>query len=366
MTTTETPTTVAAVLNTRTSYTITDGPETWTPDDDCVTDRYSVSPVGHDMVSLYNTSNTLTSHGYALTRGYDPTCYPSGFGTGVVYSPAACPVSYTGALESVNTYDGTRIVTTMTCCPGRYPTFTVNSFRANEPLSCIKPNEGQKNAVIQGFTDSDGVNIITADYWVAHYVAVAYESSDVARWNSGLTSSVSMTSSVSITPGPTPTISAPTISASINSPISEPKTGQPSLSTGATAGIASAAAILAVAIIAILIFVYRRRAKKQNTVQPTADEPFMKAELPGGSKPRVELDQDNEFHEASGVGRPLEADHSNVRAELESDWTGWEAPALLEVELSREPPNTRHRETEQNDRQRDSIQQTPVDMVARQ
>jgi hypothetical protein len=110
-------TTVAAALNTRTSYTITDGPETWVPATQCIEQTFFVSPSGFDTVSLYNTSNTQYHEGYALTRGYDPTCYPSGFGTGVVYSPAACPVSYTDALKSVNTYNGTRTVTTMTCCP---------------------------------------------------------------------------------------------------------------------------------------------------------------------------------------------------------------------------------------------------------
>jgi hypothetical protein len=91
----------------------------------------------------------------------------------------------------------------------------------------------------------------------------------------------------------------------------------------------------------------------------------MKAELPGESKPYLELNQDTSFHEASGLGRPLEADHSSVRAELESDWTGWEAPALLEVELLREALDSQHGGTGQRNGQRDSIQQTPIDMVAR-
>jgi hypothetical protein len=137
------------------------------------------------------------------------------------------------------------------------------------------------------------------------------------------------------------------------------------LSPGAKIGVASAAAILAVVMIATLLLLYRRRRKKQNTVQPTVDEPYMKAELPGESKPYLELDQDTSFYEASGLGRPLEADHSSVRAELESDWTGWEAPALLEVELSREALDPQHGGTGQRNGQRDSIQQTPIDMVAR-
>jgi hypothetical protein len=163
-----------------------------------------------------------------------------------------------------------------------------------------------------------------------------------------------------------PTMSAPTISASTNSPMSKPEEDQSSLSTGVKAGVASAAAIVAVFIIATLLLLYRRRRKKQNTVQPTVDEPYMKAELPGESKPYLELDQDTSFYEASGLGRPLEADHSNVRAELESDWTGWEAPASLEVELSREALDPQPGGIGQRNGQRDSIQQTPIDMVARQ
>jgi hypothetical protein len=221
---------------------------------------------------------------------------------------------------------------------------------------------------VKGFTDSDGAPIITADYWVAHYVVVAFESSDVARWNPGLTSSEPITSGPT-TSGPTPamsasTMSATTTSASASSSISEPEDDQPSLSPGAKIGVASAAAILAVVMIATLLLLYQRRRKKQNSAQATNDEPYIKAELPGESKPYLELDQDTSFHEASGLGRPLEADHSSVRAELESDWTGWEAPALLEVELSREALDSQHG-TGQMNGQRDSIQQTPIDMVAR-
>jgi hypothetical protein len=91
----------------------------------------------------------------------------------------------------------------------------------------------------------------------------------------------------------------------------------------------------------------------------------MKAELPGESKPYLELDQDTSYYEASGLGRPFEADHSNVRAELESDWTGWEASALLEVELPREALDPQDGEIGQKNGQRDSILQTPIDMVAR-
>jgi hypothetical protein len=39
---------------------------------------------------------------------------------------------------------------------------------------CLECSE--RNAVVLGFTDTDGVNIITAEYFVGHYVAVAHKS----------------------------------------------------------------------------------------------------------------------------------------------------------------------------------------------
>lgn len=54
-----------------------------------------------------------------------------------------------------------------------------------------------------------------------------------------------------------------------------------------------------------------------------------KAELPGdGKEPQLnEMNHDkNALHEAEGAGQPPEADAANVRAELEGDWHGWEAP----------------------------------------
>jgi hypothetical protein len=106
-----------ASLNSKTSYTVTGGPDKFVPPTStCFGPRFTVAPEGYDVVSLYKPSNTVMSGGYLLSRGYNPVCYPQNFGPGVVYSPAICPDYHTGALTRVNTYN-TRTVTTVTCCP---------------------------------------------------------------------------------------------------------------------------------------------------------------------------------------------------------------------------------------------------------
>lgn len=227
-----------------------------------------------------------------------------------------------------------------------------------------------KNALINGFTDSEGLPIITADFWIASYVAVAYESSDATLWQSpssspALTNVASTTSSPALVDTITGISSSIATSVSSSSPTAETANGQSDLTTGAKAGIASAATIAVVVIFVMIFFLYKRRVKKQQAPQPTFGDGYTKAELPGESKPYVELDEAAGYQEADGYGRPLEADSSNIRAELESDWTGWEAPALLEVDSSREAPNLPREEVGQRNEERNSIQQTPVDMIAR-
>lgn len=109
------------------------------------------------------------------------------------------------------------------------------------------------------------------------------------------------------------------------------------LSTGAKASIGVSVAISVLVVIAALFFLRRRRAKKiqvAKSAETSTDNNYAKAELPAESKSHTELNNDTSLYEASGLHKPAEAGDT-VRAELESDWTGWEAPALLEVELSR-------------------------------
>lgn len=77
------------------------------------------------------------------------------------------------------------------------------------------------------------------------------------------------------------------------------------------------------------------------------------------------MDETAAMREADGYSKPPEMDNTNFRAELESDWMGWEAPALLEVELSRDMEGEREIQPEQRSMMRNSILRTPVEMVGR-
>jgi hypothetical protein len=112
--------------------------------------------------------------------------------------------------------------------------------------------------------------------------------------------------------------------------------GQPpekSLSTGAKASIGAAVTVGMIAIFATIIFILRRKAKRRFAKNAETDESFIKAELPAESKHNTELDLQGALHEAGGLQKPAEAENSS-RAELEGDWTGWEAPVLAEIDLS--------------------------------
>jgi len=96
------------------------------------------------------------------------------------------------------------------------------------------------------------------------------------------------------------------------------------------------------------------------------DELLEKVELSGEGKPWVELMEDVELREFEDTSGPLEAHAAIVHVELESDWTGWEASAILEAQLSRPTPGIlrtiEHRAGHRLSL-RDSIQQTPTDMI---
>jgi hypothetical protein len=112
----------------------------------------------------------------------------------------------------------------------------------------------------------------------------------------------------------------------------EEQSSEKSLSTGAKASIGAAVTVFVIAIFATIIFILRRRAKRRAKNAET-DDSFTKAELPAESKHNTELDLQGALHEAGGLQKPTEAENSS-RAELEGDWTGWEAPVLPEIDLS--------------------------------
>lgn len=160
-------------------------------------------------------------------------------------------------------------------------------------------------------------------------IIVAYQSSDLSLWNTATStvapastaigSGVDQVSSTAATSQPTlmavPPTSSPTASG---------------LSSGEKAGIGVGAALGGLAICASALFFFwrRRRRNQKRSPSPTAD-PGGKAELPGEGREAHtdELDNDRQIHEMTGVGKPAMLDHMNVRAELEGDWRGWEAPS---------------------------------------
>jgi hypothetical protein len=143
--------------------------------------------------------------------------------------------------------------------------------------------------------------------------------------------------------------------------------GTPSSSSGlsvaAQAGIGVGVGVCAIALI-LAILIFRRRRRSMKEAHPETDNAFVKAELPGVGLPRPEKDGTEGLQEADTVSKPPEADASNVVAELETDWTGWEAPALLEIELSRDAADAERlasNQPQQRSMMRNNIQETPVE-----
>lgn len=93
-----------------------------------------------------------------------------------------------------------------------------------------------------------------------------------------------------------------------------------------------AAASAAMLFLVIGAFLWRRR-KRRQLVATISEGGIGKAELPGEGVHR-ELGQEYAVYEKGTSDRPPEMANTE-RAELETDWTGWEAPAVVEVELSR-------------------------------
>jgi cytoskeletal protein RodZ len=149
-------------------------------------------------------------------------------------------------------------------------------------------------------------------------VIVAFEAAKAVQTSS---SSASQSPTSATTSGIAETTSAP-----------EEQPSEKSLSTGAKASIGAAVSVCVIAMFATIIFILRRKAKRRAKNADT-DESFTKAELPAESKHNTELDLQGALHEAGSLQKPAEAENSS-RAELEGDWTGWEAPVLAEIDLS--------------------------------
>lgn len=212
--------------------------------------------------------------------------------------------------------------------------------------------------------DSEGNRIATEPFpkaFVDDFVVITYESPAVVSATS------SSGEAFSVFPGAavTATASMPTSTAGLTS--ENGIAGSRGLSTGAKVGIAVGALTIPALIAVVFLLLWRRRKRKLEATQSSQD-PYRKAELPGEGIYYTEADGSVGLLEADGFHKPPEADAANTRAELESDWTGWEAPVLLGADSVSNTPDSAS-ETSGHVRRRsgsrNSIQQTPVDMIAR-
>ncbi|KAF3050207.1 hypothetical protein E8E11_008567 [Didymella keratinophila] len=137
-----------------------------------------------------------------------------------------------------------------------------------------------------------------------------------------------------------------TVTSVFNAALNAQKSG---LSTGATVGVSIGAAVAGLIIIGLIILLWKRKQKTNRSkslnseekaivpdgdsrgdVNPASDETnrIRQAEIDGGVV--------HEVHGAREPQKPFEADHTHTRAELDSGWRGWEAPAMVETDLSRQ------------------------------
>ena len=195
------------------------------------------------------------------------------------------------------------------------------------------------------FVDGIGTTSTTwMSTWYAPTIRVGWHKSDQVRWANEL-----------ITSTPTASMRGPSFTPTIDSPAS-------TMPTGAEAGIGVGAAIVTLVAFGIMMLLLRRKRSEIRRLMDANAGQILKAELPGAGKEFAEIGGEDVI-EMGGQGRPHEAKGDIKKAELESDWAGWEAPALVEVELSRAPPDPRAANLVPVFR--DSIQDKPVHMVAR-
>lgn len=183
-------------------------------------------------------------------------------------------------------------------------------------------------------------------------ISVAWHATDLPLLRENAASSTSEVSSASRTVSSfTEAITYPS-----SPPLGTSLTSTSELSTGARAGIGvGAAAAGLIIVLALFIAVKRCRHPERSSLRKDTDI-FTKPELPGESKTAHAEIFSGDVHEVDGQNKLVEAENSNVRAELESDWAGWEAPTAIETEPSAGVNiHTTDTQAEEQHRPRDTI-----------
>ncbi|KAH7117409.1 hypothetical protein EDB81DRAFT_668493 [Dactylonectria macrodidyma] len=192
-----------------------------------------------------------------LTIGNDPPCLPKNFSAAstAFYSPGtACPTDYT-ALPQCSRSDGVRTITTVTCCP----------VRGDMTLACIEDTlfctwmAGPETVVDVTVSESAGASPTTTGLTIQGYEGVnaygiryVYQSSDLEQ--GGTTGSTSTGEAAGQTSGAA----------------DESMTVSKGLSTGGTIAVAVVVPVVAIAALVGLLFCWRRRKRRNASVQPDA------------------------------------------------------------------------------------------------
>ena len=157
--------------------------------------------------------------------------------------------------------------------------------------------------VVQGSSTTS----FPAGSWLgdAPSISIAWERTDLARWALPTTTTIG-------------SIQTQTISSVQTQPASSTRTG---LSTSAMVGIGIGAAAGGLAVAALLLVLGRRHRRKQGQ-STEVNRGYEKAELPGDIGDKSSTGQKKVLH--------VEADDIGAILELESGWTGWEAPVSTE------------------------------------
>ncbi|KAI0517843.1 hypothetical protein F5B22DRAFT_102040 [Xylaria bambusicola] len=199
-----------------------------------------------------------TEGGAAVVVGKpsDPSCWPGTRDLATTISPAICPEGYTSACDITDPSQKKPGETVWACCPS-------NFVCDGGTWQCLADQPGETKTYTVFDTNSNGDTIttkVTSDRGInAHSIRVAFRSSDIV----GSPSSTTDTSVSRLAPTETATLSIPAPPSN-----TAPGSSSKSPSTGAWIGIGVAIGVSALVLLASLVWLVRRRSRKQQPSIP--------------------------------------------------------------------------------------------------
>ncbi|KAF7190446.1 hypothetical protein HII31_08160 [Pseudocercospora fuligena] len=298
----------------------------FTPPSDCFSLTLKTPP---DVLTKFTTSDKTTIY-TGLIKGFTSSCYPLGFTSWIVtddvkhtmwtefptYSRATCPSGYGPASTS-----GDRYKSWVFCCQSEFSTQwssgMIVSF-VEEELCTYYLYEPANAATVDLGVDDLGTSITRAERWFVTPVIVMFAESDQVYWNNTPTMST-------ITATPHGSASLPLSTSSL--PPSDYH-----LSHQAKIGIGIGAALGTILLLALLFFSACWWLRKRRRDR--------RAELSGEGVSAQDEKRKPDASDSLGANDIVELAGPDVpgggrAAELGSKWHGNEAPALIEVDLSR-------------------------------